>query len=178
MPLKELFGLSGPWIYALVSRIVPDPVLAADLAVEVFWRAQHSPRVRAMASRAAGVWLRVQARALAIDALRSSHSVISHPVAFRAEYLALTTQLRSVSVALLSLAPHEREVFELAYFEGLSHSEIAEISGRSLGTVKTWVRSSRLRIEHLTQSDQMQSAVPRKNTDVTNSETASALRRG
>jgi RNA polymerase sigma-70 factor (ECF subfamily) len=48
--------------------------------------------------------------------------------------------VRAIRTALLTLPPRRREVIELAYFEGLTQTEIAERMGRRLGTVKTWVR--------------------------------------
>jgi RNA polymerase sigma-70 factor (ECF subfamily) len=44
------------------------------------------------------------------------------------------------------LAPNQRQVLELAYFEGLSQTEMAERMGQPLGTVKTWVRTA---LKHL-----------------------------
>jgi RNA polymerase sigma-70 factor (ECF subfamily) len=47
-----------------------------------------------------------------------------------------------VRVALDKLTENQRAVIELAYFEGLSQSEMAERMRQPLGTVKTWVRSA------------------------------------
>lgn len=162
--LKTLFRDRGPWIYAVISRIVPDPNQAEDLVVEVFWQAVRSTRVQALGPQGVSVWLSVRARHLAIDCLRSNRPERGHPPEFRSEYLQAASDLSRISSALNNLPAHEREVFELAYFEGLSHSEIAEITGRSLGTVKTWVRASRLRIARLAESDQMQSDPSTANT--------------
>jgi len=152
-----MFQLRGPWIYALVAWILPDRNIAEQLVIEVFWRASQNARVMTLGPTALSAWLRIKARSLAVDSLRSKKPVIAHPAAFRSECLQGAPGLSSLSLALVTLAPHEREVFELAYFEGLSHSEIAEITGRSLGTIKTWVRTSRLRVAHTSESDQMQS---------------------
>ena len=44
--------------------------------------------------------------------------------------------------AIEKLSPNYRQVIELAYFEGLSQTEMAERMGQPLGTVKTWVRTA------------------------------------
>ncbi len=49
---------------------------------------------------------------------------------------------RRVKAAMEKLAPNYREVMQLAYFEGLSQSEMAQRLGQPLGTVKTWVRTA------------------------------------
>jgi RNA polymerase sigma-70 factor (ECF subfamily) len=49
---------------------------------------------------------------------------------------------RLIRVAFEKLSPNQRMVIELAYFEGLSQTEMAERMKQPLGTVKTWVRSA------------------------------------
>jgi RNA polymerase sigma-70 factor (ECF subfamily) len=49
---------------------------------------------------------------------------------------------RHVKAAVRKLSPQHRQVIELAYFEGLSQTEMAERMGEPLGTVKTWVRAA------------------------------------
>jgi len=51
-------------------------------------------------------------------------------------------QVRRVKTAVEKLSPNHRQVIELAYFEGLSQTEMAERMGQPLGTVKTWVRAA------------------------------------
>ena len=55
---------------------------------------------------------------------------------------------RSMHFALQALSPEHRQVIELAYYQGLSQSEIAEVLGWPLGTVKTRLRAA---MEHLRQ---------------------------
>jgi RNA polymerase sigma-70 factor (ECF subfamily) len=61
----------------------------------------------------------------------------------------LSDQARRVKAAMDKLAPNYRTVMELAYFEGLSQSEMSVKMGQPLGTIKTWVRMAlqTLRIE-------------------------------
>ena len=49
---------------------------------------------------------------------------------------------RVVKAAVEKLSVHQRQVIELAYFEGLSQTEMAQRMGQPLGTVKTWVRAA------------------------------------
>jgi len=51
-------------------------------------------------------------------------------------------QSRRVKNAMEKLAPNYRQVMELAYFEGMSQTEMAEKLGQPLGTIKTWVRTA------------------------------------
>ena len=53
---------------------------------------------------------------------------------------------KDVAAALTALAPQQREVVELAYFEGLSQSEIAARLNAPLGTVKSWTRQALLKL--------------------------------
>jgi len=56
--------------------------------------------------------------------------------------LLVSDKARRVKAAMAKLSPNQRQVIELAYFEGLSQTEMAERMGEPLGTVKTWVRSA------------------------------------
>lgn len=51
-------------------------------------------------------------------------------------------QGRVIRLALAKLSENQKKVIELAYYEGLSQTEMAEKLGQPLGTVKTWVRSA------------------------------------
>jgi RNA polymerase sigma-70 factor (ECF subfamily) len=56
--------------------------------------------------------------------------------------LLLADKARRVKAAMQKLSPNQRQAIELAYFEGLSQTEMAERMGQPLGTVKTWVRTA------------------------------------
>jgi RNA polymerase sigma-70 factor, ECF subfamily len=74
----------------------------------------------------------------------AEYEEVDHPSLFidmESDILA-SDKARMVRAALDKLTPNHREVIELAYFEGLTQTEMAERMGQPLGTVKTWVRSA------------------------------------
>jgi len=93
------------------------------------------------------------ARNRAIDYLRSAGGRERNALEFEeTDHPALYTdmerdllnsdQTRRVKQAMQKLSVNQRQVIELAYFEGLSQTEMAEKMGQPLGTVKTWVRTA------------------------------------
>jgi RNA polymerase sigma-70 factor, ECF subfamily len=151
--LAELYDRYGKMAYSLVLRVVRDSAIAEDLVQETFLRVWN--RVHSVDSDkgSIGPWLLAIARNRAIDYLRSSagrerkaveldeieHASLYHQM--EAEIL-VSDQARRVKVAMNKLEPNYRTVMELAYFEGLSQSEMAIKMGQPLGTIKTWVRTA------------------------------------
>jgi RNA polymerase sigma-70 factor (ECF subfamily) len=151
--LAELYDRYGRLAYALILRVVRDAAIAEDLVQETFLRVWN--RVHGFDAEKGAVrpWLLAVARNRAIDYLRSSGGRESssldfehteHPALFgnmEREVLA-SDSARRVKSAMAKLPTQQRQVIELAYFEGLSQSEMAERMGQPLGTVKTWVRTA------------------------------------
>ena len=151
--LAELYDRYGRLAYSLVLRVVRDQAIAEDLVQETFLRVWN--RVHSLDSEkgSIGPWLLAIARNRAIDYLRSSAGRERNAVEFdEADHARLycdmeagilvSDQARRVKVAMDKLPPNHRTVVELAYFEGLSQSEMAVTMGQPLGTIKTWVRSA------------------------------------
>jgi RNA polymerase sigma-70 factor (ECF subfamily) len=151
--LAEVYDRYGRVAYSLVLHVVRDAAIAEDVVQETFLRVWN--RARGFdAERGAFVpWLLSIARSRAIDYLRSASGrernaveweETDHPSLYihtEREILA-SDKARVVRAALLKLAPQQREVIELAYFGGLTQTEIAQRLGQPLGTVKTWVRTA------------------------------------
>jgi RNA polymerase sigma-70 factor (ECF subfamily) len=149
--LAELYDRYGGMVFRLIARIVRDCGIAEDLVQETFLRAWNRAGAFDSERGAVGPWLLAIARNRALDYLRSQgrHSAntielneTEHPslfVNFPAEALTLD-MARQVQRALTRLNTQQREAIELAYFEGMSQSEIAQRMGQPLGTVKTWMR--------------------------------------
>lgn len=145
--------------YAVVLRITHDRGATEDLLQELFIRVWNRGREFDSSRGALGVWILSIARNLAIDHVRSAQARFTQRLSpveqvdhFRPASSAVgpesvLDQARTVRTALSSLNANEKQVLELAYFEGCSQSEIASRIGAPLGTVKSWMRAalSRLR---------------------------------
>jgi RNA polymerase sigma-70 factor, ECF subfamily len=152
--LAELYDRYGKLVYSLIYRIVRDTGVAEDLVQETFLRVWNRAQGFDAERGALGPWLLAVARNCAIDYVRSTSGKMArsaldleqaeHSSAFVNFEAALLSQdrARRVRGALDRLSENQRHVIELAYFEGLSQSEMAERMGQPLGTVKTWVRTA------------------------------------
>ncbi|MGA3017212.1 MAG: sigma-70 family RNA polymerase sigma factor [Bryobacteraceae bacterium] len=151
--LAELYDRYGRLAYALILRVVRDVGAAEDLVQETFLRVWTRAQAFDARKGAIGPWLLAVARHRAIDYLRSAggrerNSVefeeTDHPSRFTDMEQGILTsdRARRVKAAVEKLSATQRQVIELAYFEGLTQTEMAERMGQPLGTVKTWVRSA------------------------------------
>ena len=149
--LAELYDRYGQVVFRLMLRMVRNNGVAEDLVQETFLRVWN--RVGGFDSDrgAVGPWLLAVARNRAIDYLRyqghRTESAIDlneteHPALF-ADFSTDVLNfdlVRQVKRALDQLDSQQRRAIELAYFEGMSQTEIAEHMGQPLGTIKTWTR--------------------------------------
>jgi RNA polymerase sigma-70 factor (ECF subfamily) len=156
---EELYDRHSRLVYALVLRILQQATTAEEVVQDVFlqlWRntAQYD------GSRGPFVpWLLAIARNRALDQLRlkserqrrreGQTDELPPVVAIPDFEGSLDEKRRATRVRELmnSLNPQQRRAIELAYFEGLSHSEIANALKEPLGTVKSWIRSGLLRLK-------------------------------
>ncbi len=150
--LAELYDRYGRVAYSLILRVVRDAAIAEDLVQETFLRVWNRAQAFDAERGSIGPWLLAVARNRAIDYLRSTGGRERNAVEFEeTEHPALYTDMehdillsekaRRVKAAMERLPANHRQVIELAYFEGLSQTEMAERIGQPLGTVKTWVRT-------------------------------------
>jgi RNA polymerase sigma-70 factor, ECF subfamily len=155
--LAELYDRYGRLAFALILRVVRDAAIAEDLVQETFLRVWNRAKGFDAERGALGPWLLAVARNRAIDYLRATGGRERNTVDLeQTDHPALYTDMerdlltsdsaRRVTAAMAKLPSHHREVIELAYFEGLSQSEMAERMGQPIGTVKTWVRAALKRL--------------------------------
>jgi RNA polymerase sigma-70 factor (ECF subfamily) len=152
--MADLYDRYGRVAYSLIYRVVRNAAAAEDLVQETFlrvWNRVHSfdPQRGAL-----GPWILTVARNRAIDYLRSVDGRLSWGAVEldKVENPALFSEIEDSAVAIdrsrrlksafQKLTPQQRMVIELAYYEGLSQSEMADRMKQPLGTVKTWVRSA------------------------------------
>jgi len=162
--LGTLYDATSRMVYGLVLRIVGDASAAEEVTLDVYsqvWRLASAYRKE---RGAPSTWLLLLARSRAIDFLRSRMrrnqdrerpiEVISnaHHTAANPEESAMeSARCEIVQSALKQLAVEQRAVLELAYFKGMSHSEIAANMGQPLGTIKTRIRLGMLKLRDLLQ---------------------------
>lgn len=152
--MADLYDRYGRVAYVLIHRIVRNTGVAEDLVQETFLRVWNRAHLLDEVKGALGAWVLTVARNRAIDYLRSlegrsTQNAVQlegteHPTLFsnlEGEILN-SDRARRLKAAFTKLNSHQQQVIELAYYEGMSQSEMAERLKQPLGTVKTWVRSA------------------------------------
>jgi RNA polymerase sigma-70 factor (ECF subfamily) len=156
--LAELYDATSPTVYGLALRILADPPAAEEVTLEVYSQAFRQAQSYDPGRGTPWAWLTMLARSRALDRLRADEprrrrerpldEMVDAPAPdpdpdegiLRAERADL------VRGALARLTPEQRRVIEIAYFSGLSHTEIAARLEEPLGTVKTRIRTAMLRL--------------------------------
>lgn len=144
--MSRFFQRYGSMVYSVALRVLKDSGDAEDVVQEIFVQVWKNPGAFVAGRGSLGGWLVVVARNRAIDMLRRRRpsdpmELFALPsatnLASEAERSVLIERIRS---AMHSLPAEQQKSVELAFFEGLSHSEIAHQTGDPLGTVKTRIR--------------------------------------
>lgn len=151
-----LGALYDRWVrslYSLVLHLLKDPDEAEDVVEETFWQAWRKAGSYEPSRGAVSTWLLTIGRRKALDRLRARKRSREDLIGEDRSLADLPSsdpdpsidtegaELReNVRRALNDLPAEQREVLELGYFNGLSQSEIADVTGQPLGTVKTRMR--------------------------------------
>jgi len=157
--LRELYDRYGSLLYSVALRILGNGTDAED-AVQRCWvqawqtAGSYEPRRGPVVA-----WLLTMVRSRALDLARSTASRRRAEDAVEAESLdppldpSDTAERRTlrdkITNAMSSLSDDQRRVLEIAYFEGLSQSEVATRIGAPLGTVKSWTKQGLERLREL-----------------------------
>ncbi len=148
--MATLYDRYSKVVYSIALRVLSDPALAEDVLQEVFMQLWRTPGSFTAVERNLGEWLAVLSRNRSINALRRKHQAdpmdaiaFATPTDLSSE--AERNRLAERSRALLQQLPSEqRNTLKMAFFDGLTHSEIAEVTGDSVTAVKTTLRSALL----------------------------------
>jgi RNA polymerase sigma-70 factor (ECF subfamily) len=152
-----LYDQTSHLVYGLALRIVRDEPAAEDVVIEVYTHAWRTAAAFEPKRGTASAWLLTLTRSRAIDALRARRrNRVQEPLEAAIDIQSdapgpedlnvAAERQRFIIGALEALVLEQREAIELAYFGGLSHSEIAARLEQPLGTVKTRIRLGMMKL--------------------------------
>jgi len=150
--LASLYDETSRFLYGLALRILANQADAEEVILDVYQHVWNQSAVYDDARGNVWTWLSVMTRNRAIDRLRQSNtrrareapiemeSERADPAAVPESWSILQQERRLVRDAMGSLQQDQRRAIELAFFDGLTHTEIAEKLGAPVGTIKTRIR--------------------------------------
>lgn len=156
--MSTLYDRFAPNLLGLALRITREQADAEEVVVDTFAQAWREASRFETGRGSVAAWLATIARSRALDTVRSrtrrgrlsdaaeAESASSAALAMGSAFASpvanviANEQARRIRDALMELPDSQRAALDLAYFEGLSQTEIAERLGEPLGTVKTRVR--------------------------------------
>jgi len=156
--LAELYDRHGRMVFSLALRIVRDQRDAEEVVQDVFAQAWRESGRYSAGRGSVIAWLMTLTRSRAVDRLRGRKArpdtaTDSEPIVAIAdgaapadEQLSAAAQAAQVRTALNALPLVQRLAIELAFYEGLTHTEIADRLEQPLGTVKTRIRQGLLKL--------------------------------
>ncbi len=153
-----LYDRSAGRIYALTAHILVDPMLAEEATQDTFSKLWARARLYRPERGSFAVWLLTIARRTALDRLRlegrrpalsdgRDPDAVWHNLPDKSRDPE-EARWRALHFAVRALPDQQQKVIELAYYQGLSHSEIAAELGWPLGTVKTRMRAALQALRH------------------------------
>jgi RNA polymerase sigma-70 factor, ECF subfamily len=144
--MGQLYGRYSSIVYSVALRVLGDTGAAEDVLQDVFMRLWRNPDVFDASRGSLGGWLAVITRNRAIDSLRKRRpetDITDVVVGYEPDMRGIewSGALEKIRGALAGMPSQQRSALEMAYFEGLTHSEIAAKTGEPLGTIKTRIRA-------------------------------------
>jgi RNA polymerase sigma-70 factor, ECF subfamily len=142
----------APLVFPLILRIVRDRTDAADVLQDVFWEAWQGASGYDPARGTPEAWMIMRARTRAIDRIRAvrrrsetfvppiDEGLAPAPPEAGGDAAERAEDRGVIRTALSQLPPAQKEVIELAYYAGLTQTEISARLRQPLGTVKTRIR--------------------------------------
>jgi RNA polymerase sigma-70 factor, ECF subfamily len=150
--MADLYDRYSGIVYGVALRVLRDTTAAEDLLQEVFLQLWRNPQAFNAERGPLAPWLAVIARNRAIDMLRGrprEEDIDELPISAGVNLEDAAAQrlaVEKVRGVLAGLPQEQRQTLEMAFFEGMTHTEIAAKTGQPLGTVKTRIRSALLAV--------------------------------
>jgi RNA polymerase sigma-70 factor, ECF subfamily len=148
--MARLYDRYSSIVYSVALRVLGDTGVAEDILQEVFMQIWRNPQLFDSSRGNLAAWLSVIARNRAIDNLRKRRpetdieDVVVSVIPDLASEAERSRAMQKVRGTLGAMPEAQRSALEMAYFEGLTHSEIATKTGEPLGTIKTRIRAGLL----------------------------------
>src|SRR4029077_15017459 len=148
--MADLYDRYAGVVYGVALRVLASTAAAEDVVQEVFLQLWRNPQAFDADRGRLAPWLAVIARNRAIDLLRKrppEDDIDEMPISTgvnledEASQKLVVDKVRGV---LVGLPQEQRKALEMAFFEGMTHTEIAGKTGQPLGTVKTRIRTGLL----------------------------------
>ena len=145
--MASLYDRYSSIVYSVALRVLGDTGAAEDVLQDVFMQLWRNPGSFDSSRGSLGAWLAVIARNRAIDGLRKrrpENDIEDVVLSIEPDLAAEADRSRAagkVRGLLETMPASQRAALEMAYFQGLTHSEIAAKTGEPLGTIKTRIRA-------------------------------------
>lgn len=168
---QQVYELTSAQLFGVILRIQPDRAVAEDLLQEVFVKVWQSAGSFDAQRGQVRTWLASLARNQAIDSLRRSQAQpprvtgsrppgsadadeedpmdqMPSPAPGPAALLEQAVEGRAVRACMKHLNGEQQQALALAFYDGLSHGEVATHLGHPLGTIKSWARRGLQSLRH------------------------------
>ncbi len=148
--MGQMYDRYSRLVYSVSLRVLRDAAAAEEVLQEIFMQIWRNPDSVPASRGSVGGWLAVAARNRSIDQIRRRKQVTrveevvlasKTNLAVEAERTAMSDKARDM---IRALASEQRKALEMAFYDGLTHSEIAEMTSELPATVKTRIRTALL----------------------------------
>jgi RNA polymerase sigma-70 factor (ECF subfamily) len=154
---EQLYDRMAASVFGLVRRVLRDAAQSEEVTQEVFLEVWRAAAAYDASRGTAATWVLTIAHRRAVDRVRSSQAAsdrerraavrdVDRPFDEVSEAVQVRSERDDVRAALSSLTDLQRQAVQLAFYGGYTHTEVSELLGVPLGTVKTRIRDGLIRL--------------------------------